>query len=372
VNLSGVHTEDLSRGMVLSAPGAIAPVHAVDVRLHATSILAHPLADGAGVTFLAATSESEARVRLLDTAELRRGEDAWAQIVLESPVALLRGDHCVIRTPNETVAGGVIVAVNPKRHRRNHEPTIEALERQLEGSPAERLLDLLAAGPRLETAIATQLSLEPAAAATAIAEAISTGDAVRIGPQLFAGAWLASAVARILEVTNEFLAANNLRAAAPREHVRGASRLDASAFDAVLASAIAAGRLSELPGGGIAPPGYEPTLSPAQQQTVDAFLGGLRAGGYSPPTDHVPDAPLLAYLAGRGLIEAAGAGVVFDATIYADMVEKVRQHLASHGSISLAETRDLFTTSRKYAQAFLEHLDATRVTRRTGDVRTLR
>ncbi|MEO9255673.1 MAG: selenocysteine-specific translation elongation factor, partial [Tepidiformaceae bacterium] len=109
VNISGVHTEDISRGMVLAAPGALTAVHAVDVHLRATSILAHSLADGAGVTFLAATSESEARLRLLDKPELRRGEDAWAQIVLDTPVALLRGDHCVVRTSNETVAGGVIV-----------------------------------------------------------------------------------------------------------------------------------------------------------------------------------------------------------------------------------------------------------------------
>jgi selenocysteine-specific elongation factor len=43
-----------------------------------------------------------------------------------------------------------------------------------------------------------------------------------------------------------------------------------------------------------------------------------------------------------------------------------------NGSISLAEVRDLFGTSRKYAQALLEHLDALKLTRRAGDLRTLR
>jgi selenocysteine-specific elongation factor len=38
----------------------------------------------------------------------------------------------------------------------------------------------------------------------------------------------------------------------------------------------------------------------------------------------------------------------------------------------LAEVRDLFGTSRKYAQAVLEEMDARRITRREGEGRVLR
>ena len=67
-----------------------------------------------------------------------------------------------------------------------------------------------------------------------------------------------------------------------------------------------------------------------------------------------------------------GTGVVFDAAIFAEMMDVTRGHIRERGSISLGEVRDLFGTSRKYAQAFLEHLDALHVTRRNGDTRTLR
>jgi selenocysteine-specific elongation factor len=43
--------------------------------------------------------------------------------------------------------------------------------------------------------------------------------------------------------------------------------------------------------------------------------------------------------------------------------------LRQKGQISLAEVRDLFQTSRRYAQALLEHLDAIGVTVRDGDFR---
>jgi len=40
--------------------------------------------------------------------------------------------------------------------------------------------------------------------------------------------------------------------------------------------------------------------------------------------------------------------------------------------VTLAQVRDLLGTSRKYAQALLEHMDEERITRRVGDERVLR
>jgi selenocysteine-specific elongation factor len=46
--------------------------------------------------------------------------------------------------------------------------------------------------------------------------------------------------------------------------------------------------------------------------------------------------------------------------------------LDAHGSLTLAEFRDHFGTSRKYAAAFLEFLDDKGVTLRKGDIRVLK
>jgi selenocysteine-specific elongation factor len=46
--------------------------------------------------------------------------------------------------------------------------------------------------------------------------------------------------------------------------------------------------------------------------------------------------------------------------------------IKENGKISLAEVRDTFNTSRKYAQALLEHLDSIGETVREGDFRKLR
>jgi selenocysteine-specific elongation factor len=54
------------------------------------------------------------------------------------------------------------------------------------------------------------------------------------------------------------------------------------------------------------------------------------------------------------------------------MVERVTSYLRENGTVTLAQVRDMLATSRKYAQALLEHMDETRVTRRVGDERVLR
>ena len=46
---------------------------------------------------------------------------------------------------------------------------------------------------------------------------------------------------------------------------------------------------------------------------------------------------------------------------------RVEAIIRDEGSITLARLRDELDTSRRYAQALLEHLDAARVTRRLPD-----
>ena len=53
------------------------------------------------------------------------------------------------------------------------------------------------------------------------------------------------------------------------------------------------------------------------------------------------------------------------------MVQRIQSHLESIKEISVAEVRDMFKASRKYALALMEYLDARQVTKRIGDKRIL-
>ncbi len=371
VNLSGVHHDELRRGMVLARPGTTRVVHNLVARVTASRILEHSLQHDAEVTLLAATAQTQAKVRLLDADVLAPGQSCWAQFVLETPLVVLAGDHVVIRSPGETIGGGPVVALNGRRLRPNHSETLRGLELALSGSPDDRILERLSLGPLGRAELASALGLEAAPVADLLATLESTGAVVLVGERGFGATWLEGAELHLESEVDAFLAANPLRRAAPREHLRRTLALAVQDFDFLVARLVRAARLEDR-GTGLARAGFEPALTVAQQAETDAFLRALRANPFSPPTDRLPPTPLLAYLSERGDIEDTGAGVVFTKDAFADMLTKVRAHFAENPTLSLAETRDLFGTSRKYAQAFLEHLDALHITRRAGDSRSLR
>ncbi len=108
-------------------------------------------------------------------------------------------------------------------------------------------------------------------------------------------------------------------------------------------------------------------------RTLEAFA----AAPYAPPNQGATlkllgnDEALLEMLVEQGQLVRIG-GVLLRRVDYDAMSAAVVAFLETHGQITLAETRDLFDTSRKYAQALLEELDAQRITRRMDDVRVLR
>ncbi|MEA2282082.1 MAG: selenocysteine-specific elongation factor [Solirubrobacteraceae bacterium] len=113
-----------------------------------------------------------------------------------------------------------------------------------------------------------------------------------------------------------------------------------------------------------------PPLGPAEL----AAEASLRAAGHEPP----PDAELGATPADLAALRAHGRAVRLgrDMHLHADALTAVRARvearIARDGSITVAGLRDELGTSRRYAQALLEALDAARVTLRVGDERVLR
>jgi selenocysteine-specific elongation factor len=112
INLAGVSTEEVARGDVVSVPRWLTPTNVVDVQLRALPSLAKPLEHGGTLSVHTGSAEVECRLSLLDRDELAPGEAGWAQLRLLAPIAVVKGDFFVLRTPNTTVGGGEIVDVH--------------------------------------------------------------------------------------------------------------------------------------------------------------------------------------------------------------------------------------------------------------------
>jgi selenocysteine-specific elongation factor len=125
----------------------------------------------------------------------------------------------------------------------------------------------------------------------------------------------------------------------------------------------------------------EPAPEPLDD-AAHAVAALLRADGESPRTDAE-----LAAAAGLSQadatdrlrrLEAAGAAVRvgrnlhFERSVLDDLAARVVAICERDGGATIAGVRDELITSRKYAQALLEHLDRSKVTRRDGDRHVLR
>ena len=380
LNLSGIAPEAIERGMVVTTPGWLQPSTAIDVRLRAVADLPRPIRHNASVTLHTGAAEVGARVRLLEGDTLEPGAAAWAQLRLETPIAVARGDFFVLRNTETTIGGGRVVDTRARRHKRNQSETLEALAQLLQGSPDDTLLTVL---QQLEPASLAELrrraELDAAAFRDALARQIDDGAVVALddaspltdGTVLVTAAGLEAITAKAAGIVADFVAEHPLRPGIPQEELRSRMGLPSkvmSEFERRLQAehdVIARSGAYDLAG-------RAPALSSDQETAMARFLEQLRTAGTKPEGEIQINSELGAYMEARGDVVRVTESIFFDMAIHAQMVDQVVAAIRTSGPITLAQTRDLLDTNRKLAQAFLEDLDQRRITRRVGDARILR
>src|SRR5919206_1259482 len=112
VNLGGVETAGVERGMVLAPVGRLRPTQIIDARVHVLADAPRPLRTRQRVRVHHGTAEALARVSVLEeSGEVAPGSSGLVQLRLESPVVALPGDRFILRTysPQQTFARGSFV-----------------------------------------------------------------------------------------------------------------------------------------------------------------------------------------------------------------------------------------------------------------------
>ena len=123
---------------------------------------------------------------------------------------------------------------------------------------------------------------------------------------------------------------------------------------------------------------FQPRPDRRTQTTIDQLLEALTAGGFTPPpiTELLQNLPpdqakaVTEFLLEQGRI-CQSEGIFFAAAALNQAEDSVRSYLLKNGRITLAETRDLLGTSRKFALSILSYLDNQQITKRQGDYRIL-
>jgi selenocysteine-specific elongation factor len=391
VNLTGIGIEHIARGDVVAAPGVLRGTTMVDASLRFLSDAPIPLKHGTAVDFFSGAAEAPARLRLLDKEILQPGETAWVQFQLETPIAILKGDRYIIRlpSPSVTIGGGIVVDPHPsRRHRRMRPDVVERLKTLAYGTPAELLVQALQKGePCTLEDLRGRVALVADALQEALSEALTQGDILPLTAGETADGWLPPSTlvisragwARLTEQIERLLSDYHsqypLRRGMPREELKSRLRLAGRVFNQIVEYAGRAGLLREIEGY-VARPDHAVVFSAEQQARVARMLAEFRRQPYTPPSipdaEKLLDAELLNACFEQGLLLKVSEDVAFLPETYQTMLEQVKAHLRQHGTITVAQVRDQFGASRRYALALMGYLDQQGVTRRMGDERVLR
>ena len=222
----------------------------------------------------------------------------------------------------------------------------------------------LALGPALARDVITRSRLEGPAADLALKELLERGQLIRLEDVLIAASQWSALKDSVVAALAAYHQTYPLRRGMPREELKSRLKLPPRLFNLVMHRLASDNILTEA-ARWVALPGHVVKFSPFQQVKVDRLMAQFAQSPYAPPSvkecQALAGEDIYSALLEFGDLVAVSDEVVFRKLDYQTMEEKIRLTLRQKGQISLAEVRDLFQTSRRYAQALLEHLDATGV-----------
>jgi selenocysteine-specific elongation factor len=348
LNLAGIGTDELRRGLVLTDDPGVVASDRVLVTLRA------PLADRARARLHLGTAAVDAAVG-------RSGRDAIdlpdgapiAILRLDAATAVAAGDRFVLRRGSgpTPIVGGIVLDAIPARGVSRRRQTVDRVDR----------LAAAVAGADAAAVIAARLELHGAV--------VSIDGAVTIAPDVEAA--VADAVVMAVGAEGSLTAARTAAARALRRTVT----IDRSAASVTARVAVdrlvSAGGLVQ-DGAGLRLPGATPASAsdPALEAAMDRLERALSVVAPPPlgaaarstgtPSNGIRE------LERSGRIVVLAPDLAYAAATYREL-EATAVRLASRGPLTPAALRDATGTSRKYVMAILTELDRRGVLRRTPD-----
>ena len=376
INLSGVTKDDIDRGDVLSYPGAVTVTNMLDVKLSVFSSSDRVVMNNSRVHFYCGSDEVLCKVILLDRDALGAGEECYAQLRLEEPAAVRRGDRFIIRfySPVITIGGGQIIDALPAKHKRNRGEVLAGMDILANGS-IEEIVHSKAGERRFvrQHELADELGLLHSEMDELIRKLSAEGSVVRLTDDtLVSDAKLERLRSDIAQMIDAYHRDNTLADGIPRQELM--SRLGKSWFtedsrlvQAVVKHMLDAGVIEDR-GKSIALSGFAIEYTDEQLALKDEIASKYDAAGI----EMIRNDELFA-LSGDGRIvrailddlEEEGRIVKVSPSYYiaADAWDQaVGVARSFEGSFTLAEYRDRLGTSRKYASELLPAMDKAGIT----------
>lgn len=392
INLAGVKHEEVSRGCELATAGYLQTTRRLLVDLRVLSSSPMALKDRVEVNLHIGTREVETRV-ILKGRRLEAGDRGYAELRLAEPIVAAFGQRFILRrvSPAVTIGGGRILdpAIPDLLRIRDIETLAGSLD---SASGADRLSVYLAQRDSIRSGdltIASAVGLMPHELDSLLGELREAGSIVTLGERdrsfEIHSRRLEALGRSILRTIREEVIRHQPRRSLPKPTLLTACRQITTlpVLDAVIAWLLKKKELVII-GENLGPADLQVQLTKAQSRTREAMLEAITAGGLTPPLakelaqtlDQKPSEidQLLNLTEEDGLIVKVADGLFFTPQALDEARLKCKETLAqvaSEGAVgaTMAQLRDGWGVTRKFAVPLCEYFDAIGITVRQGDIR---
>lgn len=396
LNLVGVNKSDVKPGDFLTTPKTLQVSDRFDAQFTYIPVLSakKPLESGLRVHIAHGTREVVGRVLFMNgQSTLEPNETAFAQIRLNEPLPVSRGDHFIVRllSPSRVIGGGTILNARPKRRttlNENDSNLLTALARNDEAEICTAIIDSSTTPVSL-----TEIKQITGLSSKRIGQLLSEQTTGKGKPryvqlshdteQYFAQKPVIQKQVMTLEnILLNFHAENPAKTGISKGALQQKLpyHLEEGCFEAVLEESIRQEKIV-IHEGEISHPKASAGARNLEEQTAQTLESLLVSYGATPPVvadlfveagiDQSRGAKALTLLEQQQKTCRISKTLCFAKPVLDAFYEKTKAYLLENEQGSATQLKEAMGTSRKYAIPLLEYFDDQKLTIRKGDVRVL-
>ncbi len=383
LNLPGIAKEDIRRGDVLCTADTLAGTRMLDVYVRCLPDSPVAITLWSRVRLLIGTEEVIGRAVPIGATEISPGQAGFLQLRLENKDIFVKlRDRFILRTfsPMQTIAGGEVLDIHPKKHRRFHPDVIQRLQLLQSGSAEAAITAFLC---RKNTPFASvsemaeQLQLSQDTCRAAAASLVRQRELWHTPAGYIHKTAYKTWQAKALQILFAYHRSHPLRPGMPCREFQARmgqwlTERDVTAMTQLLLQHQAC----RCVGNAIAASRFQVTFTKKEKKICQAVRAMLQQNGCCAVKKSAlfqlgTEAPAVVdALYGQSLLFLTEEYVISRA-VYQDAVQRICQYLAAQQRIKLSDCRDLLQTNRNAALRILEYMDRQHITKRQDAYRVL-
>lgn len=385
INLSNVKKKEIRRGCVLAPKNSMKNTDLLDVKLTVLEDSMRILTNHERLHLYTGTSEILCRAVLLDKEQIGPGEEGLVQLRLEEEIAVKRGDRFVVRfySPMETIGGGIVLEPNPVRKKRFDAQAIEELKKKESGSLGDVMeLQIKEHGDTMITlAELAKVMAHSVDELKEYLEELEESGTIFVFPMkkdtyLWHRDSEFAVRQKIEETLQKYHSEHPYRYGMKKAEIHNTflKKIKPNIFDAYIERMTEEnvyGRREEY----LSLPGYKVPKDAMYLQTEKLIEDTFEKAGYDfvrfseidfgkIPRQTAEDVVLM--MIDEGKVLRINEEMFTMKHLMDEAKEKIQNHLKEENLITIAQVRDMFSTSRKSAKPILEYMDSIKVTKKTG------